>query len=253
MVLSVALRKARAKSIKLWGERHSRATTAAVDQGFGPIDHTVIFALGILGEKRAKEEASWGLPGGANSVVFTPMHNPNKVRWGYLKIAPARFERRRAPLQFWHSYEFDLLAADGNSATFPLCTHEADLPQGPALPPGVASAPLRREEGYLVADDAAFFALDHKAHELLISVLPAALRAPLHADASELDTLVPPEGAWAPTEAYLGWSAPTLNPKPPATNHYPQTTNHKTQNTDHRPQTTDHRPRTTNHKSHTAK
>jgi hypothetical protein len=211
MVLSVALRKARARSIKLWGERHSRATTAAVDQGFGPVDQTVIFALKILAAKRAKEEASWGLTGGANSAVFTPAHNPNKVRWGYLQVpghiwVRSHGPRNWEPLQFWHSYKFDLLAADGNSATFPLCKHEADLPLEPELPPGVAAAPPRRAVNVeslslslqLIADDAAFFALHHKAHERLISVLPTTLRAPLHADTSELDTLVPPAGAWGP-------------------------------------------------------
>ena len=191
IVLSVALHKARAESVKVWGGRHSRATTAAVDQGFGPVDPNVISALEILGAKRAKEEASWGLTGGPNSVVFTPMHNPNKVRCG-------RRKNEFLPLQFRHSYTINLLAADGNSATFPLCTHKANLPHEPALPPGVAAAPPRREERHLVADDAAFIALDHTAHALLISVLPATLRAPLHADASELDTLVPPEGAWEP-------------------------------------------------------
>ena len=139
--------------------------------------------------------------------------------------------RKYAPIKFFHSYTINLLAADGNCATFPLCTHEADLPQGAALPPGVAAAPPRREERRLVADDAAFIALAPTAHELRVSVLPATLRAPLHADASELDTRVPPEGAWHPVPfGVLGsdatseaqdasslsvWAASLRGPQPP--------------------------------------
>jgi hypothetical protein len=50
----------------------------------------------------------------------------------------------------------------------------------------------------LVADDEAFIDFDPKAHEQLVSVLPATLRSPLHADATEPDTRVPPAGAWEP-------------------------------------------------------
>ena len=200
-VLAVALSKARALSVKLWRDIHLRATTASLDEGFGPVDPTVVSKLEILGAKRAAEEASWFF--GANLVVFTPMHNPNKVRRPspWTRHVPENDARSWEPLQFWHSYKFNLLAADGNSATFRLCTFEADLPQEPTLPPGVAEAPVRREGVGLtrfIADDDAFSALLPSAHELLISVLPATLRAPLHADASELDTRVPPEGAWGP-------------------------------------------------------
>ena len=219
-VLSVALHKARARSVMLWGERHTGAMTAAFDA-------EEVSALEVLVARRAVEESLWDLTGGPNSASFSPTHDPKWVRDG-------------EPLQFFHSYKFNLLAVDGNCATFPLCAYEAHLPQ--TLEQGVDEGfdgsvrrlRAEREEVsaddlpphrilpkfecflVLVADDEAFIALDPTAHERRIAVLPATLRASLHAAPPDLDdphvfdsgklhvsqfdpdTTPPPGGVWAP-------------------------------------------------------
>ena len=219
-VLSVALSKARAGSVKLWGERCTEAMIAAFDA-------EEVSALELFAAKRVVEERLWDCPGGPNSAWFSPTHDPERVRNG-------------RPLLFFHSYTFNRLAVDGNCAAFPLCAYEAHLPQGQTLDQGVDETfdDTRQEVSWvgipshrivpafdrcfqvLVADDEAFITLDPTANERRVSVLPAALRESVHAapldleDESllaamrifgslhfshfDLDTTTPPEGAWAP-------------------------------------------------------
>lgn len=173
-VLFASLSEARAASVKLWRERHAEA----MGETFYP---EVMSALKQLAASRAVEEARWASP---DSALFTPTHNPAWLR-GY-------------------AGRTELEAVDGNCVTFPLCTYEAELPQGSTLPPA------RDDDQNLVADDEACIAFDPKAHERLVSVLPVTLRFPLHADGSVFDTLLPPAGAWEPRPAGVIDSDETL-------------------------------------------